>query len=372
MITGFLTPAGEPAKVEPAGLPVLWSVVIRDAVDSGPAIAPDGTIYFGTFGGKVWAISPDGQKKWVYRAGREVKSCVAIGADGALYFGSRDRKLYAVAPDGKKKWDFLTGGWVDSSPAIAADGTVYFGSWDHKFYAVNSQGVKKWQFETAGPVVSSPVITPSAQICFGSHDRKFYALTADGKKSWDYTAGGPIISSPAVDKEGTLFFTSVDGLFHCLNSDGTPKWRLKTGGITESSPVLGQDGTIYVGVNQDLWAISPEGIRKWEQPWRVDSPQLIRTSPLAMADGSVWLLTGTGRLLNLEQPHQHRFAADLQGIATSQPAIGPDGSLYTFTGKVNVGYILQALQTTNGPLASSSWPKFRGDPGNTGNPRHGP
>ena len=96
-----------------------WTLAYNSLSDSSPAIAPDGTIYFGTFDGKLWAVNPDGSRKWVFKAGREIKSSPAVGADGTIYFGCRDRRFYAVRPDGKKKWEFKTGAWVDSSPAIA-------------------------------------------------------------------------------------------------------------------------------------------------------------------------------------------------------------------------------------------------------------
>src|SRR5215831_2143620 len=93
-----------------------WTVLIDSTSDSSPAIAPDGTIYFGTWDGKLWALNDDGTRKWVFTAGREIKSSPAIGGDGTVYFGSRDRNFYAVAPDGKKKWSFGADAWIDSSP----------------------------------------------------------------------------------------------------------------------------------------------------------------------------------------------------------------------------------------------------------------
>src|ERR1051325_12156830 len=83
-----------------------WSLLISTSSDCCPGIADDGTIYFGTFTGRLWAIRPDGSRKWVFRAGLEIKSSPAIADDGTIYFGSRDRKMYAVLPDGKKKWEF--------------------------------------------------------------------------------------------------------------------------------------------------------------------------------------------------------------------------------------------------------------------------
>ena len=62
----------------------------------------------------------------------------AIGSDGTIYFGSEDKKLYALNPDGTKKWEFVTGGGVHSTPALASDGAIYFGSLDNKVYAIGS------------------------------------------------------------------------------------------------------------------------------------------------------------------------------------------------------------------------------------------
>src|SRR5438477_567596 len=75
-----------------------WSLHITTSSQTCPAIDSDGTIYFGTFTGRLWAVRPDGSRKWVFRAGLEIQSSPAIGADGTIYFGSRDRKLYALRP----------------------------------------------------------------------------------------------------------------------------------------------------------------------------------------------------------------------------------------------------------------------------------
>ena len=67
----------------------------------------------------------------------------AIGSDGTIYVGDYDTNLYAINPDGSKKWAFKTGsttthgGAVQSSPAIGSDGTIYFGSADNNLYAIN-------------------------------------------------------------------------------------------------------------------------------------------------------------------------------------------------------------------------------------------
>jgi outer membrane protein assembly factor BamB len=340
-----------------------WSVPLNSGSDSAPAVGSDGTIYFGTWNGKLWALNPNGTRKWVFRAENEIKSAPAVALDGTVYFGSRDRKFYAVRADGKKRWEFQTGAWVDSSPALARDGTVYFGSWDKSFYALNAEGVKQWEFKTPGEIVSSPAIGADGTIYFGSHDRKFYALAADGRKKWDYVAGGPIVSSPALAKDQCLYFTSVDGFLYALNLDGSLRWRLRTGGITESSPVIGPEGTIYVGVLQHLWAISADGKKKWGRVGGEDYP--VESAPLVLASGSICCVSRQGLLYYFSPEGAMEAMYYLSGYGYGSPAVGSTGAVYVPDGGVAYGGF-SALRA-GASLARTPWPKFRCNARNTGN-----
>lgn len=353
-----LPTAPSAAAVNPT-LTNLWTVEIGRTSDSTPAISPDGTIYFGDRIGKLWALKPDGSRKWVFEAGREIVSSPAIGDDGVIYFGSRDHRLYALQPEGKPKWTFMTGGWVDSSPAIAADGTLYFGSWDTNFYAVGRDGVIKWSFPTGGPIVSSPAIGADGTIYFGAHDRKFYALLPNGQKKWEFATGGPIISSPALNGNECLYFSSVDGNLYALNMDGTLRWQLKTGGATQSSPTIGPKGTIFIGASQEFWVISPEGRR-------IDRHLIgatIETTPTVLADDTFVYAREFGPLVDWDWRNrwEPRWVLQIVFNGHASATIGPDGTVY------NAAYWHNfcAFQATV-PLAESPWPKFRGNPRNTG------
>jgi outer membrane protein assembly factor BamB len=337
-----------------------WSLLLSALSDSSPAVGSDGTIYFGTFTGDLYALRQDGSRKWIFNAGREIRGSPAIGADGTIYFGSRDRSFYAVRDNGQEAWKFKTGGWIDTSPAVGADNSVYFGSWDKNFYALSPEGNKKWQFQTQGEIVSSPAIGADGTIYFGSHDHKFYALSSGGGKVWEYASGGPIISSPAIDKDGSLYFSSVDGFFYALTPEGSLKWRLKTGGITESSPIIGQDNTLFLGVNEKLWAIAPDGKKTWERPGQL----FISATPLALADNSVCFVAQDGYLLNVTAREECRWIFPL-GYGGVAPAIGPTGTIYAVGAVYNVGFKLYAVSNDVG-VAQSSWPKFRGNFRNTG------
>lgn len=41
--------------------------------------------------------------------GNKVSSTPALGLDGTTYAGSDDKSLYAINPDGTKKWSYTTG-----------------------------------------------------------------------------------------------------------------------------------------------------------------------------------------------------------------------------------------------------------------------
>lgn len=335
-----------------------WTLNLNDSPsDSSPAVGTDGTIYLGTFYGGLWAVNPDGTRKWVFQAGREIKSSPAIGADGTIYFGSRDRKFYAVGPDGKKKWEFKTGAWVDSSPALATDGKIFFGSWDRKFYALDAGGAKLWEFATGGPIVSSPAIGADGTVYFGSHDGKFYALSPEGKKLWEFNPGSPIISSPALDWDGGIYITAVNGFFYALKGDGSLRWKLHALACREGSAVIGLNGMIFLSASDGLWAVTMEGKQKWYR-----GKEGMDGTAAVLADGGVIFPFRGGQVVNYSHEREHRWITYVYPCGVASPTVGGTGTIYI------PGFYKQlvAIHGTS-PLAKTPWPKFRGNARNTGN-----
>ena len=327
--------------------------------ESSPALAPDGTIYQGTFQGALLALTPDGKLKWQFKAGREIKSSPAVAADGTIYFGARDRSFYAVTPSGKLKWAFPTGAWVDSSPAIAADGTVYFGSWDTNFYALNPDGQLQWRFATGGIVDASPAIGTDGTIYFGSHDRNFYALAPDGKLKWKFATGGEITASAALAADGTIYFSSTDGNLYALHPDGGEYWRLHTGGYTSSSPVIDEQGNLYLAIAAEQASVSPGGKMRWHFG---TANYAFSVSGAALAHGNVFLYmtAGKGSLLATDLKPQWEFSMDF--ILRNSPNVSPLGTIYLSSG--NFIYALQPSQKISA-AAKSSWPIWRANPQHT-------
>jgi outer membrane protein assembly factor BamB len=328
--------------------------------ESSPALAPDGTIYQGTFHGALLALTPEGKMKWQFKAGLEIKSSPAVAPDGTVYFGSRDRKFYALSAAGKLKWAFPTGAWVDSSPAIAADGTVYFGSWDTNFYALNPDGQLKWQFATRGIVDSSPAIAADGTIYFGSHDKNFYALSPAGKLKWKFATGAAITASPAIGADGSIFISSTDGNFYALNPDGSERWRLHTGGYTSSSPVLDESGNLYFAAATDQCSLSPDGKLRWHS----NNPSYpLAISGAALAHENIFLLIpwARGELFTTDMKPLWEFIASYN--LRNSPNVSRLGIIYFSAG--NYFYAIQPVKEV-AAAAKSSWPLWRANPQHTG------
>jgi outer membrane protein assembly factor BamB len=135
----------------------------------------------------LWAAA--GNKRWMFPAEATVGSITsspAIGQDGTIYVGSEDGNVYAIRPDGTKKWQLATGGKVTSSPVVhyySGIITIYVGSEDGKLYAIDSEGTKKWEFAASGGISSSPAISYLGTIYVGSEDGKVYAINSSSGTS---------------------------------------------------------------------------------------------------------------------------------------------------------------------------------------------
>lgn len=68
-----------------------------------------------------------GTKLWEFTTRGRITSTPALGEDGTLYFGSFDKRLYALdAATGQQRWSYLTSEEIHSSPVLDEEGRVYF------------------------------------------------------------------------------------------------------------------------------------------------------------------------------------------------------------------------------------------------------
>jgi outer membrane protein assembly factor BamB len=310
---------------------VKWQFDTGGYVGTSPAIAADGTIYFGSFDDYIYAVNPNGTQKWRYQTGWGINSSPAIAEDGTVYIGGRDGYVYAMNPNGSLKWRYQTDNDIQkSSPAIGTDGTIYIGSLDHYLYALNPDGSLKWR-DNVGWADSSPAIGADGTIYICA-DIYLYAVNPNGSFKWTYEAADSVESSPAIGDDGTIYFGCDDGNLYAVDSGGDYDWSYETGGAIWSSPGIGADGTIYVGSNDDfLYAINPGGTLKWKQ----ELLGRVKSSPTIAADGTIYLSVSYSNwekvyiyARNPDGSSQWRYDKDSSMSSNSSAAIAPDGTVY--------------------------------------------
>jgi PKD repeat protein len=327
----------------------LWSYKFDDCVDTDPAIGDDGTIYVGgsykNLNKYLYAINPNGELKWRYEAdGFLWHMCPSIAEDGTIYFGAWDEYLHAVNPDGSRKWRFNAGDSISSDPVIGDDGTIYFGTmWGTggggKIYAVNPDGSEKWQYKTGFHIRSDPVIGDDGTVYIGSDDKYIYAMNPNGTLKWRFKTGDQVSAPPSIADDGTIYICSYDDYLYALFPNGTLHWKTEKGYGSDNNPSIGSDGTIYVNRIGKLYAINPDGSKKWECNL---GGSATRSSSAICSDGIIY--TGIeignmngGEIVAINPDGTLRWRKRLSNRwVDSSPCIGEDGIIYIVSS--NDGY----------------------------------
>ncbi len=300
-----------------------------------PIIDKENIIYVGA--SDMFAIYPNGTKKWEFNMKGIVLSAPVIDDNEVLYFGTLwGEYLYALySNNGTEKWKYPIGNTY-ASPTIGSDGIIYAPATDNwNVIALHPNGTLKWSFHANERVFSSPAIGDDGTIYVTSYGSYLYALYPDnGTVKWQYHTGGSVRTSACVADDGTVYVVSVNGVLHALYPNGTLKWQADyiDGG---TSPTIGQDGTIYCGYHK-LYAINPDGSVKWI--FNPGEGRNIREgTPCNSADGIIYFGTYGNEVIAVNPDGTERWRIILTPYcwSVSAPAIGSDGTVYV--GSTNDG-----------------------------------
>ncbi|MBI3945578.1 MAG: PQQ-like beta-propeller repeat protein [Armatimonadetes bacterium] len=204
------------------------------------------TVYIGSTERELYAIAPEtGERKWSagpegeggirlperdaqgnivrhFTTDGHIPEAPAVGPDGTVYFGSWDGHLYAAAPDGTVRWAIDLKDRVTTAPAIGADGRIVVSTFEGTLYAVrvvDGEPMVDWRVE-ANARYSSPLISADGKVYVGTMDGRLsaYAL-ADGRKVGDLKlieGWGAITPSPVPGGDGVLYIGGQDGLLRAI------------------------------------------------------------------------------------------------------------------------------------------------------------
>ena len=295
--------------------------------------------------------------KWTYK-GITVYGSAVIGSSGTIYVGSYSGKLYAFNPNGTVKWTYTTASNILGSPAVGKDGTIYISDWyNSTLYAINPNGTLKWAYNIgycnygsstvigSNGIIYIPVTTDTTGI--------LYAINStNGKVKWTYNTGAIYGSSAAIGSNGTIYIADSNGVLYAINPSGSLKWSYTLNyenkyyqyfsvTLHYDTPSIGPDGTIYIGTNGGsytaLFAVTDNGDTgtvKWTYPSAESIHGLgesLYGAPAVSSNGIIYIVgnstiyainSTTGTLL---------WTYSTGGTATDETTsvtIGSDGTIY--------------------------------------------
>ena len=275
------------------------------------------------FGVSAYSQSP-GTLLWAFDTGwrgGDFWSSPSIGPDGTIYFGSENKKVYALNPNGTKKWEYLADNTLAQSPSIGLDGTVYI-----EGYALNPNGIKKWRFENyVSAMWSSHVgilVGSDGTLYSAKRNAGLSALRLDGSEKWNYKIDNDNIIRPsAIGRDGTIYGSSNFELF-AIYPNGTKKWSYRDEGGFSRRLALGNDDTIYISVGtddgDDIYAISSEGSKKWS----FTPNDEILASPAVGPNGTIYAGCCDGYLYALNPNGKLKWEFRTRDCIESSAAIG--------------------------------------------------
>ena len=169
------------------------------------------------------ALTADGKLKWKFLTGAEVDSSPAIGADGTIYFSSTDGNLYALRADGTKLWQFQTGGYTEAAPVLDADGNLYLMA-SKIHWSVSRDGQKRWWHPTEVPMDLAPAVSANGQVYVSMpwHGISSMGATNCWPPLWDFRMRFNLGSAPNISPQGIVYACDGANLFALNPTNAAP------------------------------------------------------------------------------------------------------------------------------------------------------
>ena len=290
----------------------------RVAVNSAPAIAPDGTIYLVTvahlwfFEGYLVAVNPDLTPKWTASlANRLTDGCNVTLPPNGTPGGCR-----AGAHTGVDPWQNRPGGGFvaddsTSVPVVLPDGSVLYGAFTIYPYL---QG-HLMKFSSSGEFLASYPFGWDDTPAVYQHDGTYSILTKDNHYNGlgaYCTIGGAFAAFCPRDRNATNPASPEAYFITQLNSNLEPEWRFQSTN-TESCSRDAQGGVSCVSDH-------PAGFE-----WCVNAPAVDRNGNVFVnsEDGSLYVIRQSGKL-------RDQLFLDLAlGAAYTPLSIDGDGRILT-------------------------------------------
>jgi outer membrane protein assembly factor BamB len=193
----------------------------------------------------------------------------------------------------------------------------------------------RWRFQVdADYILSRPALASDGSVYSIDVYGHLYALAPDGGLKWIFNASHTGFGNVSLGADGAIYTGSTDAIF-ALAPDGTLKWQFNQnpGAFILLGPNVGPDGNIYAVGTQGMgvFSLTPQGTLRWATPENYDRP-------IVILQEIVFSPPSQSRLYFHANRHLRGIGLDGTPLFTyvdglpqdnHQPAVAPDGSLYT-------------------------------------------
>jgi outer membrane protein assembly factor BamB len=353
-----------------SGVRQLWNISSSSGICS-TADFYDGLAFFGTNGGKLYAVdAKSGAVRWTYAGGTLNDSPLVAGtkvvigdstgplrcfdaATGkllwaftqsqgfwgckaafgrvngvdAVFIGGDSMNVYAVSLDnGTALWSTSIGAGADTSDALFYDASNFvIGDQNGVLTSLNANtGGVNWKVQVRSGAIYKGTLWNGKVFIGGA------CVSTDGKLLWKIADLTNSVGAPAVIGS-TVVWPSNDGTVHASDVSGKVLWSVILGGQQLDGSATAYDGLALVGGHHGLYAIDPStGKTSWSIQASGYASQL--SSP-AVRHGVVYFGTTLAE-------DSYMFAYSI-GRATIAESICDDNhcSLNCRTGKVEIGCV---------------------------------
>ena len=321
---------------------VRWKANLGSAVNAGPSVGADGTIYEATDAGYLYALSPaDGHRLWRFDGrgavgGDDLSTTAAVLPDGTVVWPGPRHTVFGLDAQGKEQWAVHVSG-VPLSPVIASPTEVYVMTASGVLAAIQVDGAKtaaRWTLKLGSQSFGSPVIRRDGVI-ETTVDNCLVAVRDEGdtaRKLWQFTVRRKVEVSAAVAASGTAVLGTNDGFEYGISASGRELWKHATRSPSFSSPAVTSAGTAYYGDNSGVLTIAAAATgavtRSLDAQPGDNTPRAnIWTAPLVDSAGDVYYGTNGGDIYGYSPSGSRLLTIRTGKTVNSYPALTATGNL---------------------------------------------
>lgn len=281
-----------------------WKFEAKGSIASSPTV-DHGEVFIGSLDGSVYALDAEsGMQRWSFltKKGTEPPRIPSLGDtgvmsspivnDGVVYFGSIGGRIYALSEEnGKELWEFNAENQIASSQALSQNKVLFTTS--DEIYALNAKtGEKEWveKIGDDGVFLGTPAVADGT--VFLNDGQNIIALDVNtGNRKWDAKIGKQeILDNSVAVKNGMVIFCDMDGCQAVDEQTGHNKWHYGPGKNKGAAtlPTIVGDEILYIDTDDDIVVIDLNS-GSFKEKFNLQNGTALMPTSIAVANGAIYL-----------------------------------------------------------------------------------